>query len=492
LAKRAKLIFNAITAIFLIFPLASCSLFEKETATADYIFKVCLESNPYTLDPQNASEKTALKVISNLYDGLLKTDADGNIVSDAAAEYGVSDGGLTYTFTLRRDILWKARGGFEANLTADDFVFAFRRLFSPSVKSPNAERYYCVKNAEAARKGEVPPESIGVKADGDYSLTITLEYPEPSFPLLLTFAPAYPCNEEFYIQSSGRYGLTADAVCSNGAFYLSEWFYDPWWTEENRIEIRRNSKNAPDSPLGVNFLMDRGKADELFGKGETDCAVLSAAVSGLPYTESENSVCGVVFGENADPDFRKALAAATDIMSEEIPDIPGYRKTKPLIPDSVMFGGEFYRDKAGVIAIPREPARIPAAAQNLKTLIIPDDPAVAEYVGFITQQWQEAAFFCRVETENYEKRLASGDYDLAVKKITAAYNSPEAILEQFGRSGENLLEFKQAETEILENAEFIPICFPTEYFCYGKNVSGLVYDSFSGTVNFREGKWSKK
>jgi len=492
-----RLIFSVV-ALTLLFTSVSCV--KEEPDGGDYIFRYVLESNPRTLDPQTATEKYAVKITANMFRGLLKTDSDGNIVSDAAAEYTVSGGGLVYTFTLRDDVYWYDKSGFEAKCTADDFVFAFKRLFNPATKSRNAAAYYCVKNAERINKGTVSVDEIGVKSDGGYKLTITLEYPEPKFPRLLTDPPAYPCNEEFYIKSAGRYGLTENTVCSNGAFYLSRWVYDEWWKDENGISLRRNPKNNQADrvyPLGVNYLMDKGDAFSLFNAGEIDCAVLSGEKTAsikAPFTEYENSVYGIVFnGVFAGVNERKALAAAID--PENIPDIAGYRKTNALIPDSIKMDGEFYRDKAGEVSALREPAAMPPMSlERPPVIIVPDDDALNTYIEFITQHWQEKlSFYCRIErldAYEYEKRISGGGYDLAVKKFTAAYNSPSAILEHFGVTGlpDNIVSYKEAETALVRNAEVIPLCFKTERFFHSDNVSDLVYDSFTETVFFKEGK----
>jgi len=503
LGKRLRRLFNII-ALLLTIAFAACA--KPESDGGDYIFKCVLDANPHTLDPQTATDKNALKVVANLFDGLLKLNADGDIVAGVAAEYTVSGDGLTYTFILREDVYWRDKNGVVSNkpCTAEDFVFAFRRLFNPATKSRNADGYFCIKNGEEAYRGEVSPSEVGVAATDARTLVITLDYPEPDFPLSLTYAPSFPCNEEFYISTNGRYGLNGDSVASNGAFYLSEWVYDPWWTEENRIILRRHSENSEGDhvyPAGVDFLMDRGDAFELINSGATDCAVLSGEKAAAlvkngdrPYSEYENTLYAIIFNENGafgGENSRKALALATDVDGIAA-DIAGYRKTRCLIPDSVKVGGKFYRDAvgeinvnfaAGTLTLPNAPP----------VLIIPEDGAIGEYMGFITQQWQEKlSVYCRViETaSDYESRLASGDYDIAVVKITAGYNSPSAIFEQFGITAvpETAAQFGELETELIESARVIPICFQTAYFFCGKNAADLVYNPFTETVTFRKGK----
>ena len=83
----------------------------------------------------------------------------------------MSSDGRTYTFQLREDACWSDGSA----VTADDFVFAFRRLFGPGSVSPYAENLLSVQNAEAILAGEMQPEALGVRAADDHTLVLTLE-----------------------------------------------------------------------------------------------------------------------------------------------------------------------------------------------------------------------------------------------------------------------------------------------------------------------------
>jgi oligopeptide transport system substrate-binding protein len=515
-----------------------------ETDGSDHVFVYDLVENPRTLDPQTAVDKSGGLVISSLFDGLLRMDSDGEVTSCVAMEYTVSDDLLTYTFYLRRDVFWTDRNDFHAQCTARDFVFAFRRLFNPEVKSRNAEQYFCILNSRKINLGQLPLEELGVAADGDFKLTIRLEYPDSNFPVLLTAHPAFPCNEEFYIQSAGRYGLVDETVPSNGGFFLREWVYDPHWTYENRIIVRRNKYNSESErvfPKGVNFLMDRGDSLSNFTGGDSDCVVASGdGVNNLikkdyPYALSEISVWGVTFNMTDGPDklriggnenLRRALAYATDREAVNM-NPTGYRNAAAIVPDGVKIKGEFYRDlnpDSGEIpaVIPADTVKAAeyygAASEIVDTiteypvLIIPvvaANDTIDSFVRAITQQWQEKlSFFCKIEPlheDEYARRLADGDYDIAVVKLSAAYNSPSAILDFFSagnpKAADYLNQARQAdsaediasrcflaENEVLKSAEFIPVCFMSEYFFRSKKSEDLKYNFFTGEIEFKNAK----
>lgn len=69
-----------------------------------------------------------------------------------------------------------------------------------------------------------------------------------------------PCNEEYFIASQGRYGLSGDTTPSNGAFYIRSWDFDPYTiTDNNHLILRRNAKNSETSPVipsGLNFFIE--------------------------------------------------------------------------------------------------------------------------------------------------------------------------------------------------------------------------------------------
>ena len=255
--KLKKNILRAVAAAFAgIILLSAC----KKNDGTGYIFKYDIASNPVTLDPQTATDSASYEIISNMFEGLLKVDNEGNLQNAAAESYTVSDDGLIYTFKLKDNIYWYDGDEFEAPCTADDFVFAFQRLFRPATKSRSAGGFFCIKNSRQINDGSITDLSeLGVKAIDERTLEITLDSPNPSFPVMLTTVPAMPCNREFYESSNGKYGLYGGAVASNGAFYLYRWSYDYWSTDNNNIIMRANDKNNENGdiyPRGLNFFIE--------------------------------------------------------------------------------------------------------------------------------------------------------------------------------------------------------------------------------------------
>ena len=319
--------------------LAACAAINASGCSQDdgtgYIFKYDIPNNPRTLDPQTANDSSSYEIIANMFEGLLRIDKDGNIQNAVAENYTVSDDGLTYTFILRKDVYWYDGDDFEANCTSKDFVFAFQRLFKPSTKSKTAGDFFCIKNAEGINKGYISNiDSLGVKAENDYKLIITLEKPNPSFPVLLTTAPAMPCNEEFYSSTNGKYGLFSDSIASNGPFYMFRWNYDEWSKDNNNIIMRVNKKNNTNNdiaPYSLNFFIEEDDSHQNFLNQQSHVYITSGSEAvellnkGYEYSESENKVWGIMFNTNSKAfrtsSVRKALAYSIQKDKAEITGI---------------------------------------------------------------------------------------------------------------------------------------------------------------------------
>lgn len=83
---------------------------------------------PSTLDPMRLRDPGSVLVARQLYEGLTRWDPVTQSVVPAVAEsWKVSDGGRTFTFTLRADATFHDA----SPVTAEDFRFAFDRSSTP-------------------------------------------------------------------------------------------------------------------------------------------------------------------------------------------------------------------------------------------------------------------------------------------------------------------------------------------------------------------------
>ena len=87
-------------------------------------------AEPQTLDPSLSSGVQENEIIGDLMVGLVALDAAAKPIPGMATRWQTSADGLTWTFFLR-DALWSDG----APVTAQDFVFAWRRTLAPKTAS---------------------------------------------------------------------------------------------------------------------------------------------------------------------------------------------------------------------------------------------------------------------------------------------------------------------------------------------------------------------
>ena len=156
-----------ILAIFLACAAMMCSLCACGGATSD----AAQGSNEITvgiaqdlddsLDPYQMTAAGTREVMFNVFEGLVKPDADGNYVCAVASDYSVSEDGLVYTFVLRDGVVF--HNG--AACTADDVLYSFETCAATSVTSAVVGALSAVTD---------------ISAEGQ-TISITLSAPNPDF-----------------------------------------------------------------------------------------------------------------------------------------------------------------------------------------------------------------------------------------------------------------------------------------------------------------------
>lgn len=530
---NVKRIFCGILAVFLlltVFTISGCS-----NDGLDAILMMDISENPKTLDPQQADDSNSVQIVLNVFMGLMRYAADGSIECGVAESYTKSDDELTYTFKLREDVFWTSCGGFEAQCTAKDFVYGFRRLFSRITKAPRASEYFCVKYSEELYDGKIVNDNFfGVKALSDFELEIELNYANPRFLQLLCEAPAMPCNEEFFDSVRGKYGLSAECTASNGAFYVRTWNFDPYAsTDVNYVILSRNSKNADVygvCPSSVRFFIE--DEEDFIGdflSGETNIIAVAnedrAKISGNFNCDEFSSITvGLTFNDNSplfeSLDLRKALALSIprDRIMQALKD---FETAEGIVPKRTSLLGENYREKSGLCKIADYNADEAAAHFRLakndidSTLlrgvrIITKSEDAHTAAQYITQEWQLLGLYCQIEKlseSEFNKRIASGNYEIAITELAGGYDSPAAYLEQLSTvflQGDTDIDallnsaflaekdgfsiYLAAEQIFINNVAFIPLYYKNEYFFTDKDIYDVVYNPFTKTIDFSYGK----
>lgn len=521
--------------------LTACSPLDKVLSIfsddgSGYIFKMSLDSDPINLDPQLASDKSSVAVAKNMFVGLLKTDSDGGISLAVAKDYSISDDRLTYTFYLDDRYKWRAVGNFTADVTANDFVFSFRRLFDPETGSPYAKDYFCIENSKKVYSGELSSENIGVFAKDDYTLEFRLEYQNAEFLELLTRLPASPCCEEFFNSCKGKYGLEAESIASDGPFFVRYWLHDPYGNN-NYVRLRTNEGYSDVSkvyPAGVNYLIEKDKSVMLndFTGGTTDVLLSDSFIEDADgFNRSENLVysCGLVINPDNEllnrPEFKQILSLCID-RSELSSNTPDFIETASgIIPPSAVVGGTTYRSGSKEPEIESNPSLAEykwgftlsdseKLSLNGINIMVPDSFGYIEYLRLVTGFWRDKLNIGIglevVNKKDYESRLKSGSFDICLAVLNSDFGSAIEYITPFsqGRFGFSddeckkacyysgkysaltsaMYDINAAEQSLVLSFSYIPLWYMPQFLYIGEDSEGMYLDSYSGAVIFESAK----
>lgn len=247
----------------------------------DKIIRTNNSSEPGALDPGLAQGTHDSWVLNHTFEGLMKNSKDGKAVPGAAEKMEVSEDGLKYVFTLRKDAKWSNGDP----VTAHDFEFAWKRALNPEFASDYAFQLYYIKGGEAYNTVQKPGiyyvkdkdgndtkevdhevkyteadlagldvagksdeevaqmvyekwlaekrDEVQVKATDDYTLEVELEKPTPYFDQITAFYTLYPVNKKV-VEENPDWAKNAETHVSNGPFKLTKWNHNA------KIEIRKN------------------------------------------------------------------------------------------------------------------------------------------------------------------------------------------------------------------------------------------------------------
>ncbi|HVJ55153.1 MAG TPA: peptide ABC transporter substrate-binding protein [Aliidongia sp.] len=187
-------------------------------------------AEPLTLDPQRAETASDVNLDQDLFEGLTILDRSSRPAPGVATQWTVSDDGLTYRFKLRPAARWSDG----SPVTAEDFVWSWRRAVMPVNAAKLTYLFYPIAHAEAIATGKEPdPAALGVQAPDPQTLVVTLRAPAPYFSALVA-APTFMPVPRAAVEKAGALFTRPGNLVGNGAFKLAE------WTPQSRIILARN------------------------------------------------------------------------------------------------------------------------------------------------------------------------------------------------------------------------------------------------------------
>ncbi|CAH0438819.1 peptide ABC transporter substrate-binding protein [Clostridium neonatale] len=502
----------------------------ENTSAAGDSLKVHIDVEVASMDPQVAVDGTSFEVLAAVTEGLYSLDADGSAIPAMADKVEKSEDGLTYTVTLK-DAKWSN----STPVTANDFVFAWRRLVDPKTASEYAFMggIAGLKNADDISAGKVSPDQLGVTAKDDKTLVIELDTPVPFFESLMAFPSFFPVNEEFYNKCGDKFATTVDTILCNGAFKVTS--YEPAATTIN-LEKNPDYWDADKVQLsGIQYqvIKDSQQAMLAYQNGDLDVATLSgeqveqfqadpefqSIMAGYLWYISPNLKTPGLENEN----LRKALALSYDkdaIVNNILKD--GSIKADFAVPTLLATGpdGKDFRDGTDTY-LSTDKAKALEYYDKAKeelgkdsfsyTMIVEDTESAQNVAQFIQAEIQKTlpGVTINIETmpkKNRVERMQEGTFELGLTRWGPDYADPMTYLDmwttdspnnygfwsnaefdqiiQSAKKGELALDvnarwdaLKKAEKMVMDEAVIFPVYQKGNAVMIKKNVSGIEFHS---------------
>ena len=285
------------------------NVFAKSPADPNKVLRYVFPVAETGFDPAGTHDLYSAHVHNSIFEGLYTYDYLASpaklVPRTAVALPQVSADGLTYTIKVQKGIYFAkdpAFNGKARELTAQDYVYSYKRLLDPSLRSPNswlldAKVVGMDKVLEEAKKtGKFNYDTpvAGLYAPDRYTLVIKLTQPDQNFPMLLAHQPAGAVAREVIEKYRDKAGFAMKNPVGTGPYVLSKWvpgsriilkanpdFRGYVWDfkastpEDQKIVDAMKGKKMPQIGVIDIQVMEEGQSRWLsFSKDETDLFVL--------------------------------------------------------------------------------------------------------------------------------------------------------------------------------------------------------------------------
>ena len=518
--KRLLIILSA--AILMII---SCGKIKNDTAENSSIY-VNLGPEPKTIDPTLNSLNIASCYIHHAFEGLTKIDSNNNVRAGMAESWTISDDGLTYTFSIRKNAKWSDG----KPVTARDFEYSWKRAVNPETAAEYSYMMEIVKNAKEINKGTMNYENLAVKAINDYTFEVTLANPANYFlDFIASTGVFFPVRKDIIEKYGDDWTLKPETYIGNGAYKMKERLTDERIVfDVNTNYYAKNEQVAKE----INFIImgDPNTAIAGIRGGNINFSALeppSAEIETLKeggYITNNNAIGTFYIEINItneafkDKRVRQALALAID-RKYIVDNVTkgGQIPAGAFIPPAVKGEEKSFREETtNYINIDNYAANAEKAkalmaeagysnGQNYPVIELKVSPGIYVLVGEAIQQMWKENLNVNVSLVQEEfpitlQSLIEKDYQMARMGWTGDYNDPMTMLDVMISYGgvnhtgfhnaqyDNLIlsakqnkdnhlrmnYMKEAEAILLDEMPIIPLYYRTDSFVKDPKLKGVV------------------
>ncbi|WP_099469176.1 peptide ABC transporter substrate-binding protein [Konateibacter massiliensis] len=504
---------------------------EDTAATGGKVLSVQIGPDPETIDPALNSAVDGGNMILHAFECLLTVDQDGNIAPGQAETWETSEDGLTWTFHLRDGLKWSDG----TDLTANDFVYSWKRVCDPLVAAPYAETVLSmVKGYEEAINGDL--DALAVSAPDDKTFVVELSAACPYFDSIAAFATLSPVQQATIETNGDAWATAPETYVSNGPLYVTE------WVPGSHITFSKNPNywNADAVKLdAVKFVLmeDSNAAYSAYQTGDVSM-IKDVPTEEIPSLEGNEEfhvepIIGTYYVNlNAEvapfdnAEVRKALSLAIDreyvagtLMQGTYTAAgslfgPGWSDPAGGDFSENANGGKPYIDTANFDANLEQAKQILADAgypngEGFPTITYTtNDTAYHKVVAeYLQQAWAELGVTLEVnivEWSSFTPMRRSGDYEVARNGWVGDYSDPSNMLNVFystnGNNDGNYVSadfdaafdaaaialdpaersaaLHTAEDTIMNDAGCIPIAYYNDFWLQSSNITGMWHSAY--------------
>ncbi|MFV0555555.1 MAG: peptide ABC transporter substrate-binding protein [Lactovum sp.] len=505
-------------------------------AVSDYI-----TAPVQSLDPALITDTYSSIVVGNTSSGLTRVDSEGVAQPDLAEKIEASEDGLSYTITLRKDLVW-SNGD---SITSEDFVYSWQRAIDPATGSEYAYLMAPIKNADAINSGENKDvKSLGIEAEDDLTLKVSLEAPTPYFESLVSMSIFFPLEQSVVEEYGKQYGTSSEKTLYSGPFKFTD--ENNWNGSNTTLSIYKNddywdAESVVSDEIKLQVVEDVNTAYNLYKQGDTDRTSVADPSLYKLYKDDENRVdipdattAYMEFNQSdkgatspeaqkalQNKNIRKAIILATNREAYIDQLTPSYKPATGLSPaglavtadgeDFAEYAAQDYKYDAAEAKEYWEKGLKELGYDSLTLEFLTDDSDLAKDAAtFFKQSWEKdlPGLTLELKTVPFKQRLndsSNGNFDIVNTLWGGDYADPSTFLDlmktgspqnkgglsneavdkalesahnENSMDPEKLYEdYKAVEVALFEESSINPIYFRSRPTLVNPNLKGVSYNA---------------
>ena len=490
-----------------------------------------------TLDASKATDQASYEQINNVEEGLYLLGKNAKVQNALATSTKNSADGKTWTFTIRKDAKWSNGDP----VTAKDFVYSWRRTIDPKTASEYAYLFSGIKNADAIVSGKKKPAALGIKADGKYKLTVTLEKRIPYFKLLMAFPLFFPQNEHAVKKFGSKYATSSKYMVYNGPFKQVGWtgsnlswklVKNPTYWDKKSVKLDTVKFSVQKTPSTDYNLYQSGKLDAAF----LDAQATKSLKGKTGYTQRKMSTTQYLsYNLKKHPEFKNKnlrLAISMAINRKELASTLGGAATPATTFDPegmTTVNGQDYADTVKNVATEKattynvkeakklyKQALKETGKKKISFTLLGDDDDTAKKAAEFVQSQLENNLGIDVQVQSIPKktrltRMMNGNFDVVSTGWNADFSDPISFLDlqttgasyNYGKwsnktydkyvaaskttssTSDRFKDLAKAEQVLLAEQGVTPLYHPIEAWMVKPSVKGVIYNGAGANYSFK-------